>query len=102
MADEPVRFTDLLHAIEGISQKMLTKNLRLLERDGIVGRTVHATAPVRIEYQLTNLGQTLLEPLARVRAWAVDHLDDILAAQGRYEDASMVGSTAKLNSHHRS
>jgi DNA-binding HxlR family transcriptional regulator len=70
MADgEPVRFTDLLHTIEGISQKMLTKNLRALERDGVVIRTVYPSAPVRIEYRLSDLGMSLLEPLAALRQW---------------------------------
>ncbi len=82
MADgEPTRFTDLLYAIEGISQKMLTKNLRALEEDGIVSRTVHPTSPVRIEYQLTILGQPLLEPLAALRRWAIDHLNDVVDAR---------------------
>lgn len=85
MADgEPTRFTDLLYAIEGISQKMLTKNLRALEQDGIVARTVHPTAPVRIEYQLTELGQTLLEPLAALRTWAIDHLPEVIDAREQH------------------
>ena len=66
MADgEPVRFTDLLHTIEGICQKMLTKNLRALERDGVVIRTVYPSAPVRIEYRLSDLGTHFLSHLRR-------------------------------------
>ena len=57
---EPLRFSDLLYGIEGISQKMLTQNLRALERDGIVSRTVTPSSPVRIEYRLTTLGMSLL------------------------------------------
>ena len=87
MADgQPVRFTDLLLAIEGISQKMLTKNLRALERDGIATRKVHPTAPVRIEYQLTGLGLSLLLPLTQVRQWAIEHLGDVLKAQETYDE----------------
>jgi DNA-binding HxlR family transcriptional regulator len=79
MADgEPVRFNDLLHTIEGISQKMLTKNLRALERDGVVIRTVYPRAPVRTEYRLSDLGMSLLEPLAALRQWAIDYLDDVV------------------------
>lgn len=82
MADgEATRFTDLLYAIEGISQKMLTKNLRALEEDGIVSRAVRPTAPVRIEYRLTDLGRSLLEPLAAIRQWAIDHLGEVLEAR---------------------
>jgi DNA-binding HxlR family transcriptional regulator len=86
MADgEPVRFTDLLHTIEGISQKMLTKNLRAPERDGVVIRTVHPSAPVRIEYRLSDLGMSLLEPLAALRQWAIDHLDDVVLARTAHD-----------------
>ncbi len=89
MADgQPVRFTDLLYAIEGISQKMLTKNLRALEWDGIITRTVHPSAPVRIDYQLTGLGTTLLAPLAALRAWAVDHLGEVVEAQDAHAAAA--------------
>lgn len=85
MADgEPTRFSDLLYAIEGISQKMLTKNLRALEADGIVSRTVQPSAPVRIEYQLTPLGRTLLEPLAALREWAITHLTEVIDSREQY------------------
>lgn len=82
MADgEPTRFTDLLYGIEGISQKMLTQNLRALERDGIVSRTVHPSSPVRIEYRLTPLGLSLLPPLQALREWATAHLGDVIEAR---------------------
>lgn len=89
MADgNPTRFSDLLYGIEGISQKMLTQNLRALERDGIVLREVQASSPVKIGYRLSPLGMTLLEPLAALRQWSVDHLDDVLDARERQDLAA--------------
>jgi len=82
---EPLRFSDLLYGIEGISQKMLTQNLRALERDGIVSRTVTPSSPVRIEYRLTTLGLSLLMPLAALREWAVTHLGDVLEARQTHD-----------------
>jgi DNA-binding HxlR family transcriptional regulator len=59
----PKRFTDLHHAIEGVSQRMLTLTLRGLERDGLVERKVFPTSPPRVDYRLTRLGRTLLAPV---------------------------------------
>ena len=58
------RFTELARDVEGISQKMLTQTLRGLERDGLVRRTVSGTVPVRVDYELTELGRTLRAPIA--------------------------------------
>jgi len=85
LADGPQRFTGLARRIEGISQKMLTQTLRGLERDGMVGRTVHATVPVRVDYELTDLGRTLTGPIAALEAWARDHIDDVVAAREEYD-----------------
>ena len=79
------RFTELARRIGGISQKMLTQTLRGLERDGMVGRTVHATVPVRVDYELTDLGRTLTGPIAALEAWARDHIDDVVAAREEYD-----------------
>ena len=62
------RFGELRRAIEGISQRMLTLTLRQLERDGLVSRTVHATVPPRVDYALTPLGQSVLEPITGAHA----------------------------------
>ncbi len=69
----PQRFTELLHGIDGISQRMLTLNLRQLERDGLVSRTVHAVVPPRVDYALTGLGETLLPPVLALVEWALAH-----------------------------
>lgn len=82
------RFSELYRSIEGISQRMLTLTLRQLERDGLVSRTVHATVPSRVDYALTDLGRTLLEPVTAVADWATAHRADILAARTRYDTAA--------------
>ena len=75
------RHGQLKRRIGGISQKMLTQTLRSLERDGIVRRRVYAVVPPRVEYTLTPLGQTLLEPLRSICHWAESHLPQVRAAR---------------------
>lgn len=64
---------------------MLTQTLRSLERDGLVDRRVFPTVPVTVEYSLTPLGRTLTEPLAAIRDWAEEHIEQVLAARARHE-----------------
>jgi DNA-binding HxlR family transcriptional regulator len=87
LGEGDLRFSDLKRRIEGISQKMLTQTLRGLERDGLVSRTVFPEVPVRVEYALTDAGRTLLDPLAALQAWAVEHLDDVSTSQEVYDHA---------------
>ena len=89
LADGPRRFTELARRVDGISQKMLTQTLRGLERDGMVSRTVRATVPVRVDYELTELGRTLTAPIAALEAWARDHIDDVVAARARYDERAV-------------
>jgi DNA-binding HxlR family transcriptional regulator len=79
------RFSELHRAIDGISQRMLTLTLRVLERDGLATRTVHPTVPPRVDYALTDLGRTLLVPLSALSDWAIAHRGDILAARADYD-----------------
>jgi DNA-binding HxlR family transcriptional regulator len=65
-----LRFSDLERAISGVSQKMLAQQLRQLERDGVVGRTVHPEVPPRVEYHLTDWGQALCPALDKLLTWA--------------------------------
>jgi DNA-binding HxlR family transcriptional regulator len=65
-----LRFSDLERAISGVSQKMLAQQLRQLERDGVVGRTVHPEVPPRVEYHLTDWGQSLCPALDKLLTWA--------------------------------
>ena len=82
------RFSELHRAIEGISQRMLTLTVRALERDGLVKRTVYATVPPRVDYELTELGETLLVPLGALSAWANAHRGDIQAAREEHDRKS--------------
>jgi DNA-binding HxlR family transcriptional regulator len=79
------RFSELRRAIEGISQRMLTLTLKDLERDGLVTRTVHPTVPPRVEYDLTPLGRTLLEPITALADWAGANKNAIHSARDRYD-----------------
>ena len=64
-----LRFSDLERAVRGISQKMLTQQLRQLERDGIVTRIVHPSVPPKVEYHLTDWGQSLCPALDTLLTW---------------------------------
>ncbi len=78
----PRRRRELRAAIGGISDKVLTDTLRRLLAGGLVARHAHAEAPPRVEYGLTVLGQSLVEgPMVALGRWAVDHGDELLAAQ---------------------
>lgn len=81
LAGGPLRFTVLRKAVGGVTAKVLTQTLRAIEHDGLVTRTVHAEVPPRVEYALTPLGHSLLEPVGALRGWAEEHLHEILAAR---------------------
>ncbi len=85
LRDGRMRFTEIKRATNGVSQRMLTLTLRALERDGLVTRTVHPTVPPRVEYELTDLGRTLLEPVRALAQWSIDNRDTIRAARERYD-----------------
>jgi DNA-binding HxlR family transcriptional regulator len=76
-----VRFTRLSELVGGISQKMLTKTVRQMERDGLVTRTIHPVIPPRVEYQLTPLGRSLGEAFCGVWIWAETHGEEIERAR---------------------
>ena len=79
------RFSELKRSLDGISQRMLTLTLRGLERDGLVSRHVTPTIPPRVDYELTDIGISLREPVMALGQWANDHIDCISAAQKRYD-----------------
>src|SRR5437762_5108229 len=85
LGERTMRFTELQRSIEGISQRMLTLTLRQLERDGLVDREVYPVVPPRVEYSLTLLGKTLIEPLVALAGWADSHRTDIEAAHADYD-----------------
>ncbi|WP_405182571.1 helix-turn-helix transcriptional regulator [Nocardia sp. NBC_01377] len=78
-----MRYTDLSRRIEGVSQKMLTQTLRSLESDGFLTRTAHPTIPPRVEYDLTDLGRSLAEPISALRQWTETHINEIERARTR-------------------
>ena len=80
-----LRFQELRRRVEGISQKMLTQTLRALERDGLVRRTVHASVPPKVEYELSPLGDDLSGTIAAIRGWAYRNMDQIDAARRDYD-----------------
>ncbi|ARQ70019.1 transcriptional regulator [Streptomyces marincola] len=80
-----LRFTQLKREIDGISQRMLTRTLRHLERDGLVRRTVHPTVPPRVDYALTPLGGTLHATIQSLVTWTEEHQREIAAARDAYD-----------------
>ena len=81
----PLRFSKLRNYVGGISQKMLTTTLRSLERDGFVTRTMHATIPPRVDYELTPLGASLHETVQALVTWTDAHQREIAAARSAYD-----------------
>lgn len=85
LGDGPRRFSDLRGAVDGISGKVLTETLRVLERDGVLDRQVYAEMPPRVEYELTALGRTLYEPLRALGTWAESHIEEVLVARDEFD-----------------
>lgn len=85
LADGPVRFNELRRAIDGISQRMLTRTLRALERDGLVWRAVTPSVPPRVDYSLTDLGRSLREPVLALGSWAMANRETIEAARAEFD-----------------
>ena len=88
LSDGPKRFNELKRMISGISQRMLTLTLRGLERDGLVTRTIFPTIPPRVDYELTDLGRGLQQPVKALGQWAMDHLAQIAAARTKFDQRS--------------
>ena len=84
LAERTHRFGELRRSIEGISHKVLVQTLRSLQRDGLVHRQPLATNPPTVEYSLTPLGTSLVGPLASIRDWAEEHIDELQAARDAY------------------
>ena len=80
----PVRFNQLGKLIPDISTKMLAGTLQTLEADGLVRRTVFPEVPIRVEYELTPLGRSLVPLIQLLTAWAQERMPDILAHRKRY------------------
>ena len=87
LGEGPKRFNELRRALGSISQRMLTLTLRGLERDGLVTRTMFPTIPPRVDYALTGLGRSLLEPVSALGSWARKNRPAIQQARRRFDDA---------------
>jgi DNA-binding HxlR family transcriptional regulator len=85
IGDETRRFTELRALVDGVSHKMLTQNLRLLERNGLVERFVHPTVPPRVDYTLTEPGRELRQTVDAMCAWTTRHLREIESARQRFD-----------------
>src|SRR5947199_4164053 len=81
----PRRFNEIRRALGSISQRMLTLTLRGLERDGLVTRTVFPTVPPRVDYELTDLGRGLAQPVQALGQWAFAHLPEIEGARTNFD-----------------
>ncbi|WP_330174118.1 helix-turn-helix transcriptional regulator [Streptomyces sp. NBC_01498] len=91
----PVRFTELERSVEGISRRMLTLNLRRLERDGLLTRTVHPTVPPKVEYGLTSMARELHSSLVGLVEWADRHRGTIAEARAAYDSGSAASGAAE-------
>ena len=85
LGEQPLRFNDMKRHIGGVSQQMLTRTLRRLERDGLIKRTVHTTIPPQVDYALTNLGRSLAIPMLELGRWALAHLPAIDRNRAEYD-----------------
>jgi DNA-binding HxlR family transcriptional regulator len=98
LGDGPKRFNELRRALGSISQRMLTLTLRALERDGLVTRTVFPTVPPRVDYELTRLGRSLLEPVSALGLWARQNRASIQDARRRFDATGHVNKPTRPGS----
>ncbi|PPU61807.1 transcriptional regulator [Xanthomonas codiaei] len=87
LSNGPLRFNAIMRAVGGVSHRMLTLTLRALERDGLATRTAYATIPPKVEYELTELGRSLIEPLQVLATWAVKHRPAMEKARAKFDAA---------------
>ncbi|GAA2213780.1 helix-turn-helix domain-containing protein [Nonomuraea monospora] len=85
LGDRTLRFSELRKEVEGISHKMLTQNLRMLERNGLAERKVHPTVPPRVEYTLTQPGQALRATVDLICGWTHEYFTHIESARHRFD-----------------
>ncbi|HEY9719492.1 MAG TPA: helix-turn-helix domain-containing protein [Trichormus sp.] len=82
LKNKTLRFNELRRELQGVTQRVLTHQLRELEADGLVTRKVFAEVPPRVEYSLTELGTTLIPVLDHLESWAREHSAELLATRG--------------------
>lgn len=81
----PRRFSELRVPLRRVTPKVLTESLRTLERHGLITRTVHDEIPPRVDYELTSLGRSFLEPLTAARTWCEEYGTELFAARDEHE-----------------
>jgi DNA-binding HxlR family transcriptional regulator len=86
------RFNELRREVDGISQRMLTVTLRHLERDGLISRRIYAEIPPRVEYTLTELGESLLKVVTELVRWSMDHAWDLHQARAAFDGAGVIST----------
>lgn len=89
LSDNTLRFNELRRELQGVTQRVLTHQLRELEADGLVTRKVFAEVPPRVEYSLTDLGKTLIPVLQQLEVWADEHAEELAAARSKKESAKL-------------
>jgi DNA-binding HxlR family transcriptional regulator len=94
--DGALRFSQIKREVDGISQRMLTLTLRSLERDGLLTRTVSASTPLRVEYELTTVGHSLRAPIVGLITWAIDNRSRMEKARAAF-DRSAARNTAAVS-----
>ncbi len=95
LSNGPMRFNEIRRSVTAISQRMLSLTLRGLERDGLVTRTVFPTIPPRVDYELTEVGRTLIGPLKQVGSWAIANRDYVESARAKFDLANAGSKTAE-------
>ena len=95
-----LRFTRVSELVPGISYKMLTQTLRLMEREGLVDRTVHPVVPPRVEYKLTGLGLSLSAAFCGVWMWAEKHLEEVERARIAFDQRSIAKTPPRVSQKH--
>ena len=96
LRDGPMRFGELRRRLQGVTQKMLTQTLRMLERNGLVTRTLYPTIPPRVDYELTDLGRSAVTILDEILRWSERHSAEITAARERYDEGGAEGDAREL------
>jgi DNA-binding HxlR family transcriptional regulator len=85
LSEGTLRFNELVRNVEDISKQMLSKTLKRLEKDGFIKRTLYPEVPLRVEYELTDIGKSFLEPMAELIRWANANHQDIVLARQQYQ-----------------
>ncbi|MGE4421488.1 MAG: winged helix-turn-helix transcriptional regulator [Pseudodesulfovibrio sp.] len=88
LSEGALRFSELVRNMEDISKQMLSKTLKRLEKDGFIRRTLYPEVPLRVEYELTDIGKSFLEPMAGLIIWANANHQDIVLARQQYQLAN--------------